>query len=309
MTAALILAAGSIAEGSKFDPTAKIDGYSPLRRLISTFYKMDIDRIVVVTGFNAERVASHGSHTSAIFIHNPNFEDDDMLASIKFGLNYLADKCDRTFIAPVNVPFFTVETLEALASAHTGGISIPAHGVKVGHPLLASTDVFNEIIGYSGEDGMQGMLASTSVNRTFVNVSDKRCLYEINDETIDKLPEDVTRLKVEASVKVMLRRGERFFGPGALKMLMYTEECGSKQNAAERTGISYSKCNSLTEDIVAALGYPIYDLRRGGRDGKGGVDLNEQCHDLLRRYKAFMKESEKLNNELFEKHFGDTELW
>lgn len=311
MTAALILAAGSVAENIKFDPAEPIGGASPLHRLISIFHQAGVDRTIVVTGRDAERIERHCSHTRAIFLRNEKYEEGDMLASVKIGLKYIKNKYDRVFIAPVKVSFFTAETLALLLASQTDGVAIPVRGVNTGQPLLVAASAFDEILDYNGPNGLQGVLASNTIPRRFVDVTDDGVLLELNDETYEDLPEDVTRLKVKSGVKVTLNHGRDFFGPGALKMLTLIDETGSKLRAASHSGMSYSKCRSIISNIENALGYPILDIKMGGAGGgSNGVKITAKCRELMRRYEALMKESEAVNRELFEKHFGDVEdLW
>jgi len=309
MTAALILAAGK-SDGQLFDPTEEIRGISPIRRLISVFQQTGTERTVVVTGHNAEQIEHHCGRLDVIFLQNEAYETNDMLSSVKLGLGYLADKCERAFIAPVDVPFVTAETLikmEAEASAH---VAIPVYGADTGHPLLVSSRAFDTVLNYNGPDGINGLLSSENITRQFIDVSDKGIISNFRDKSkLDELLVSVPFPKIGAGVKVWLADDRSFFGPGAFRLLKLTEETGSLKTACRQVGVSYGKGRGIVMKIEERLGYPIIVTHTGGKNG-GGSKITERCQELMRRYEAFMTDCNEQTLELFEKHFGDSEdLW
>jgi len=312
MTAALILAAGNIAEGAIYSPVEDFGGISPIRRLVSVFRQAGAKRIVIITGYNAERLERHCSNADVVFLRNANYETSDMLASAKIGLAYLRDKCERVFITPADVPFFSAETLTAMTAGEgtTAQVSVPIVGVVAGHPLLVCSSAFAEILEYDGPNGLRGALASKTITRRFVDVSDGGVLYDFSDDSgLDELLGSFPPTQIGAGLKVWLTADNGFFGPGTLRLLKRTVETKSLKVAAAQLGVSYSKAQKLIANIENRLGCKMLIRSSGGRNG-GKSELTPQGLELIRRYEIFMNLSTEKVNELFAQVFGDAEgLW
>ena len=70
----------------------------------------------MITGFNATMLERHLAGNNIIFLRNENYERTQMFDSVKIGLNYLSDKCERLLFTPVDVPLFTSQTVKKLLS-------------------------------------------------------------------------------------------------------------------------------------------------------------------------------------------------
>ena len=310
MTAAIILAAGSISHGQQFDPLGDFGGLSPIRRLIAVFAQAGIDRTVVITGHNAERLERHCSRADVVFLKNDEYETSDMLTSVKLGLRYLGDKFSRAFISPVDVPFFTADTLAALMRDASAQVAVPVCGLKTGHPLLVSSNIFEQIIEYTGEGGLNGLLSSGSITRQFVDVPDNGVLFDFSDNAeLDGVLSEAPAPKIKADIKVWLSGNQGFFGPGAFRLLTLIDETGSLKTACSQAGVSYSKAWKIMSNIERRLGYPIIESRQGGKRG-GTSKITARGYELMRRYEAFLADCNGAVSALFDKHFGDAgDLW
>ena len=174
-----------------------------------------------------------------------------------------------------------------MATAENTGVAIPMRALKIGYPLLAAEEVFDEIIGYGGENGLSGAISSKSISRQVIDVSDGGILYELNDDTIQKVPEDISHLDFELRVKVVLARGHAFFGPGALKYLLLIEQTGSRAIACNRAGMSETKGRIIEKNIETALGYPVLTADKNSKLHRGyAIELTEQAHILIDAYRA-----------------------
>ena len=310
MTAAIILAAGSISHGRQFDPLGDFGGLSPIRRLIAVFGQAGVDRTVVITGHNAERLERHCSRANVIFLKNDEYETSDMLSSVKLGLRYLGDKYERAFIAPVDVPFFTADTLAAMMAGASAQVAVPICGLKTGHPILVSADIFDKVIEYTGTSGLNGLLSSGSITRQFVDVPDNGILFDFSGgEEPGVLISGALAPKIKAEIKVWLSGDQGFFGPGAFRLLTLTGETGSLKTACSHAGLSYSKAWKIMSNIERRLGYPIIESRQGGKRG-GTSKITARGHELMRRYEAFLADCNGAVDALFDRHFGDADdLW
>lgn len=66
------------------------------------------------------------------------------------------------------------------------------------------------------------------------------------------------------SLRVSLRRSEKFFGPGVASLLRLVERTGSLQTAAAEMQMSYSKAWKIIRKAEGELGFPLMERRVGG---------------------------------------------
>ena len=163
MTAALILAAGIVPEDSKRRPMDAIGGASSIKRIIMVFKQAGIKKIVVVTGYDAEEMENHCGRMGVIFLRNNNYNIGDMLSSVRIGLEYLKDKCDKAFITPADVSLFSSQTVKKMDKA-SEPIVIPICYNKTGHPLLLSQSLFDRVVEYGGSGGIGGALSGADAD-------------------------------------------------------------------------------------------------------------------------------------------------
>lgn len=98
--------------------------------------------------------------------------------------------------------------------------------------------------------------------------------------------------------------GERVFGKGPLILLEKIDELGSLNKASNDLQMSYSKGWSIIKRAEALLGYELLNTYTGGVDG-GGSSLTPKARMLIRSYKDFCQEAEKILDELYIKYFGN----
>ena len=99
-TGALIVAAGMSSRMGDFKPMLNIGSISIAQRVIATFQQAGVEKIVMVTGYNAAALERHLAGNGVVFLRNENFETTQMFDSARIGLAYLRDKCDRVLFTP-----------------------------------------------------------------------------------------------------------------------------------------------------------------------------------------------------------------
>lgn len=110
---------GIIAAASKKDavPLLQIGSISIIKRIVLNLQHAGVFPIVVVTGTEEQEVTHQLSPLGVIFIRHEACEAPELLSSVKLGLSYLRDKCDRVVFTPVNTPMFSPDTLKTLLAA------------------------------------------------------------------------------------------------------------------------------------------------------------------------------------------------
>ena len=131
----------------------------------------------MVTGYNAVMLERHLAGSDVIFLRNDRYETTQMFDSVKIGLAYLQEKCDRVLFTPVDIPLFTSGTVMALLAC-SEKLACPVCQGKQGHPLLISASLFQGILADSGEQGLRGAVARSGARMYHVPVEDSGTLYD-----------------------------------------------------------------------------------------------------------------------------------
>lgn len=110
--------------------------------------------------------------------------------------------------------------------------------------------------------------------------------------------------KLDYNLMIKLSIGDEMLGPGLMKFLELTEECGSMQLACEKMGMAYSKGWKVLRNAEKVLGEPLL-VRVTGGTGGGGSSLTESGHMLVTKYKEFSEAMDRAAEENFRRIFGD----
>lgn len=197
MVGAVVLAAGRSSRMGAFKPMLPLEGDSISRRVVKTLKKGGAERIVVVTGRNARELEAHLEGLDVRFVHNPLYQQTQMLDSVKLGLAPLLECCGRILITPVDAPLFAPETVKQLL-AQECEIVIPVCGGKDGHPVCVGKNVAEEILRYNGEGGLRGALHSTAFDAARIEVADAGVLTDVDTpEDYQAVLQRLARTRIE----------------------------------------------------------------------------------------------------------------
>ncbi|MGE5259422.1 MAG: nucleotidyltransferase family protein [Actinomycetota bacterium] len=193
--AAIVLAAG---RSSRMGPLNKLlerlGGKAVVARVVSAAIASGADPVVVVTGFESDRVEEVLRGLSATFIHNPDFEEG-MSSSIHAGIKALPKDCDGAMILLGDMPAIAASDLEALMAAFAKGgseaICVPVRDGKRGNPLLWGRSYFAEMMQLSGDAGAKQLIAKHQAHVVEVEVESDGIFADVDT------PEDLARLKAK----------------------------------------------------------------------------------------------------------------
>lgn len=301
---AVIVAAGMSSRMGDFKPMMNIGSISIAQRIVATLHQAGVERIVVVTGYNAQQLERHLAGNGLIFLRNEAYASTQMFDSAKIGLSYLRDKCDQILFTPVDIPLFTALTVTKLLESGAP-LACPVCEGKTGHPLLISSSLLDMILSDSGENGLQGAISRCGVTMTQVPVEDPGVLHDADT------PEDYQSLLayhneqlIRPELSISLSREKAFFDEKTAMLLSLVEETGSVRRACERMQISYSGGWNIIRALESQLHFPLLERSQGGASG-GESRLTERGKRLLgcyQRYSQAMREQAKL---LFNDYFGE----
>ena len=96
----LISAAGMSRRMGQPKQLMKIGSQTFLQHILDRFSYAKPDITVVVTGYMAEEVRESLRGYDVRFLYNPDYASTQMLDSVRHGLKYLQERCDRLFFMP-----------------------------------------------------------------------------------------------------------------------------------------------------------------------------------------------------------------
>ena len=286
----------------------KIGNLTLAERIVINFQRAGIKDIAVVTGALAGQVEKSLHRFGVAFLKNENYEGSELFDSARIGLKYLENRCDQVFFCPVDIPFFTEQTVKSLLDQQ-GEIVIPKYHGRRGHPVRFDARLIPSILKYRGERGLKGALDSLGVAAQEVAVDDEGVIVDAdipgNYQHILKL-HDAKLMRPQ--IKVRLANHKPFFGPGAVTLLRQIDRLESVREACGKMGISYSKGWTIIRTAEEELGYKIVERLHGGKNG-GAAYVTERGKKLLCKFERYEEQVEKAAMELFEDIFLDTDLF
>ena len=302
-TGAVVVAAGMSSRMGDFKPMLSIGEISVAQRVVATLRQAGAERVVVVTGYNADELERHLSKSGAVFVRNEEYRTTEMFDSALIGLKYIRGKCDRILFTPVDVPLFTAATVRELLDSGAE-LACPVCGGQRGHPILMSPDVVDRLLRDSGEDGLKGALGRCGVPMTLVDVPDPGILHDTDT------PEDYRQLLelhnsqlVRPVLQVSVARQLTFLDGRVAMMLQLIGETGSVREACQRIQMSYSAGWNAIRTLENELGFTVVSRTQGGARG-GSSSITKEGAELLKRYEGFRRELCAEADRLFERYFA-----
>ena len=154
--AVIILAAGYSSRMGKFKALLPIDNRPAISILIEAVKKSGIQDIIIVTGYEREKLIPVIEGYNVVEAYNPEY-DSGMFSSIKRGLMEIR-KTDRScFLLPVDTPLIQADVLNELINAADSELAVPTYRGKKGHPLYIPREMIGKILSYEGSDGLKGI--------------------------------------------------------------------------------------------------------------------------------------------------------
>ena len=162
--AGLIPAAGGSRRMEGFKPLLKINGFPMIAMTVQSMRNAGIRDITVVTGYRGEELKKVLEPLGVRIIENRRWQETDMLASVKLGLE-AADKKDGVFILPGDIPLTSPGTFRKLAEGISGAkpgteALLPGAGGRTLHPPFLFPEGCRKALDYQGGQGLQGAFRS-----------------------------------------------------------------------------------------------------------------------------------------------------
>ncbi|MEG2198796.1 MAG: NTP transferase domain-containing protein, partial [Anaerovorax sp.] len=165
---AIILAAGYSSRMGAFKPLLPMGEKTAVERIIETLEHAKIGKIVVVAGYQKERIHHCLAGKNVVIADNDDF-DKGMFSSIQRGMEEgmkgagnQGESMEYTgfFLNLVDSPLTPVWVLEKILQEHEKNrdvMIVPCYKGKKGHPLFIPSKYFAEILKYDGSGGLKAI--------------------------------------------------------------------------------------------------------------------------------------------------------
>jgi molybdenum cofactor cytidylyltransferase len=192
MISVVVLAAGksSRMRGSN-KLLATIQGKPMIRRVVQAALESKADEIIVVVGWEGEKIRAALAGLPCRIAPNRNYEDGQS-SSVKVGLRDVSTSARAVLILPGDVALIDARSINMVIEKYVQGrckIVIAAHQGKHGHPILFDKQLFPEILRINEET--LGLKAVVKKHESEI------CLVETGSPNVLKdfdTPEDLRQL-------------------------------------------------------------------------------------------------------------------
>jgi molybdenum cofactor cytidylyltransferase len=160
--AAVVLAAG---RSSRMAPRNKLlellDRKPVITHVVNAALGSGADPVIVVTGFEAERIGEALRGLKVKVVHNADYAQG-LNTSLRAGLKALMPNTDGAIILLGDMPQIQSGNLNALIAAlkDQESICVPVRSGRRGNPLLWGARYFPEMMGISGDVGAKPLMAN-----------------------------------------------------------------------------------------------------------------------------------------------------
>lgn len=305
MVGAVITATGNGEQGGVLQALTDVGGLSPAEHVVVNFQRAGVKDIVLITGAENDELKKRLKGFGVTFLQNEDCECIEMIDSVKIGLRYLMTRCEKILVCPVDVPFFSAETVERLLAVDAS-VVIPSYNRRGGHPVVLGKEVFSDILKYSGTGGLRGAIKSMPHKPKYITLNDEGIASSVKGDRFRKeVAEAHQQNLTRAQVKVRLVHAKPYFGPGMVTLLRQVHSLGAVREASEKTGISYSKAWTMIRTAEAESGLELVRRQPGGKSG-GTAEVTEAGLELIRKYEELEKSVETFAKEEYKRIFGSS---
>lgn len=305
-TGAIITAAGAGERNGASRALQKVQGMTLAEHVVVNFQRAGVKDIVIVAGAQSDELKKKLKGFGVTFLQNEDGSQSEMIDSVKLGLNYLEERCKKVFICPVDVPFFSVKTVEKLLAADAA-VVIPSYNYRGGHPVVLRNEIFSDIINYQGTEGLRGAIRALPEKPEYVELEDEGIASPVGNGNVkEDVAETHHRNLNRAQVKVRLTHTKPYFGPGTVTLLRQIHSLGAVREASEKTGISYSKAWSMIRTAEEESGIELVRRQPGGKFG-GMAEVTAEGLELISKYEELEKSVEQFAEMEYRRIFGNEE--
>jgi molybdenum cofactor cytidylyltransferase len=158
-------------------------------RVVDALQQSRVQRVIVVTGHEHERIKEALAGHNVQFVHNSDYAEG-IGTSVRTGVAALDDDVDGALVGLGDMPWVGTEVINRLLDAFNSegelSIFIPMFGQKRGNPVLWASQHFPELLALAGDVGGKALFHRYPEAICYVDVESAG--VNIDVDTPDALP-------------------------------------------------------------------------------------------------------------------------
>lgn len=126
---------------------SKIDGKTMIRRVAETALSSKVDEVIVVLGYEANKVRAELADLPCRFVVNKEYERGQS-SSVKAGLGEVSEATRAILVLPGDLAKIDPASIDSVVDEYLlrgGKIIVAAYKGKLGHPILLGRELFDEV--------------------------------------------------------------------------------------------------------------------------------------------------------------------
>jgi molybdenum cofactor cytidylyltransferase len=190
MIVAVVPAAGQSRRMGACKQLLPFAGTTVIGHIVDELLRSRVSEVRVVVGHQAEQMREELRSRNVRIVVNPQYEQSDMLASIRCGIAELPPECSSVLVAVGDQPALRAELVNAMIGCFETagrGIVVPACAGRRGHPVLIAATYRDEIMTGYDQLGLRGLLAAHAGDIHELPISASEALSDMD------YPEDYRR--------------------------------------------------------------------------------------------------------------------
>ena len=192
MLSLIVLAAGkSTRMRGRNKLLIKIEGKPMIRRVAETALKSKVDEVIVVLGWEAQKIREVLADLPCRFVLNKDYEHGQS-SSVKAGLKEIGTTTRALLVLPGDVARIDTHSINAVLDAYNNGkapIVVAAHKGRLGHPILLSKELFEETMQIDEQTfGLKSVVRRHQAEMRLVETDTENVLRDVDT------PEDLKRV-------------------------------------------------------------------------------------------------------------------
>jgi molybdenum cofactor cytidylyltransferase len=169
----------------------KLKGKTIIERVVESAIESEADEVLIVLGYEAERLRRTLSGTGCSFVNNPSYEEGQS-SSVKTGISSLLKDSEATLILPGDIALISSRTINKVIEEYErtrSPIVVATYRGRLGHPILFDRSLFREITNINEEkQGLRAIVKKYWRQINKIEVGSPEILFDIDTKKdIDRI--------------------------------------------------------------------------------------------------------------------------
>ena len=196
----IVLAAGKSSRFGSNKLLSETDGEAMIQRVVRTSLASRASEVVVVVGFEEDKIRHALQSYECRVVSNPEFENGQT-SSVIAGVNSVKKHANAAMILPGDVAFIKAEQINKVIDEYNfapSSIVVASYRGRMGHPILFDHALFDEMLRITEEKaGLKEVVDRHRSEIRRVEVESREVLLDVD------LPNDLRSLEKMKSLKTV----------------------------------------------------------------------------------------------------------